>query len=137
MAYYRFSLLVCLISIQKVNSIMSIFIIFLFSLLLSVIFSLIPSFLAQKDSPYPPMVDSFECGFECFSTSRLPFSLKFFLVVIVFLVFDIEIVILLPYCLSILHLSSTCLFIGLGISLLILLFGLLLEWYQGSFEWAS
>jgi NADH-ubiquinone oxidoreductase chain 3 len=116
---------------------MLILIIFVFSILLSLIFSLLPSVLGQKDSAHTSMVDSFECGFERFSTSRLPFSLKFFLVVMVFLVFDIEIVILLPYCLMLTHLNSINVLLGLGISLFILLFGLLLEWYQGSFEWAS
>ena len=95
---------------------------------------LLPAIFGQKDVSHHVIIDRFECGFERFSTSRLPFSLKFFLVVMVFLIFDIEIVVLLPYCLLLYNLTSLRLMIGLGMSICILLFGLLLEWYQGSFE---
>ena len=133
----RFSIFVRLISIQKALSIVVLLVILTLVIFISLIFRLLPSFLGQKDVAHYIIMDSFECGFERFSTSRLPFSLKFFLVVIVFLVFDIEIVILLPYCFIITNLTPGFLITGLGTSLIILLFGLLLEWYQGSFEWAA
>nr|YP_010535408.1 NADH dehydrogenase subunit 3 [Argas ricei]UYB77982.1 NADH dehydrogenase subunit 3 [Argas sp. San Antonio ARK-2022a]UYB77995.1 NADH dehydrogenase subunit 3 [Argas ricei] len=76
----------------------------------------------------------FECGFDPFSISRLPFSLRFFMITIIFLIFDIEIIILLP----IPFLSQTpnwnypLIFI---IIIMIILFGLLYEWKKGMIEW--
>nr|YP_008758087.1 NADH dehydrogenase subunit 3 [Jellisonia amadoi]AGW80401.1 NADH dehydrogenase subunit 3 [Jellisonia amadoi] len=83
----------------------------------------------EKNSP-------FECGFDPFSSSRLPFSLHFFLIAIIFLIFDIEIALLLP---MILIFSSSIKFYWLITSIifiLILLLGLYYEWYQGMLNWS-
>lgn len=75
----------------------------------------------------------FECGFDPFSFSRVPFSLKFFYIGIVFLIFDVEIVIILPFPLSIrlnLYLFSSFLFVNL-----IIILGLILEWKLGIIDW--
>nr|YP_010737973.1 NADH dehydrogenase subunit 3 [Neopsylla specialis]WEQ92383.1 NADH dehydrogenase subunit 3 [Neopsylla specialis] len=83
----------------------------------------------EKNSP-------FECGFDPFSSSRLPFSLHFFLIAIIFLIFDIEIALLLP--LVILYSSSMQInFMITGIIfLMILLIGLYYEWNQKMLDWA-
>nr|YP_010836247.1 NADH dehydrogenase subunit 3 [Paradoxopsyllus custodis]YP_011004243.1 NADH dehydrogenase subunit 3 [Macrostylophora euteles]WGC90509.1 NADH dehydrogenase subunit 3 [Paradoxopsyllus custodis]WPS93592.1 NADH dehydrogenase subunit 3 [Macrostylophora euteles] len=83
----------------------------------------------EKNSP-------FECGFDPFSSSRLPFSLHFFLIAIIFLIFDIEIALLLP---MILIYSSSIKFYWLITSIIfiiILLIGLYYEWYQGMLNWS-
>uniref|UniRef100_UPI0030FF1649 NADH dehydrogenase subunit 3 n=1 Tax=Citellophilus tesquorum TaxID=506900 RepID=UPI0030FF1649 len=83
----------------------------------------------EKNSP-------FECGFDPFSSSRLPFSLHFFLIAIIFLIFDIEIALLLP---MILIYSSSIKLYWLITSItfiLILLIGLYYEWYQGMLNWS-
>nr|APX40804.1 NADH dehydrogenase subunit 3 [Phyllotreta tetrastigma] len=82
----------------------------------------------EKNSP-------FECGFDPISSSRLPFSLHFFLIAIIFLIFDIEIVLLFPLILT---LKLTNLFLYSFILLWfisILIFGLVHEWAQGALEW--
>nr|AUG33515.1 NADH dehydrogenase subunit 3 [Cerconychia flectospina] len=84
----------------------------------------------EKSSP-------FECGFDPKSSSRLPFSLRFFLIAVIFLIFDVEIALLLP---MILILSSSNLMVWMSTSfffLLILLLGLFHEWNQGALEWAN
>nr|YP_009871073.1 NADH dehydrogenase subunit 3 [Phascolosoma similis]QKS32585.1 NADH dehydrogenase subunit 3 [Phascolosoma similis] len=81
----------------------------------------------EKQSP-------FECGFDPKSSARLPFSLRFFLLSVIFLVFDIEIALLLPAPMMIFWGSKTFI-ICIMIFLLILTIGTLHEWNQGSLNW--
>nr|AYC65890.1 NADH dehydrogenase subunit 3 [Amyrsidea minuta] len=77
---------------------------------------------------------AFECGFESLFLTRVPFSNQFFQITIVFLVFDLEVVIFLPFiCYSWMdeHLLLT-----LSILLILLLVGLIIEWYDHSLEWS-
>uniref|UniRef100_A0AAU7VB11 NADH-ubiquinone oxidoreductase chain 3 n=1 Tax=Stenopsocus dactylinus TaxID=3074940 RepID=A0AAU7VB11_9NEOP len=80
---------------------------------------------------------AFECGFDQKSSSRLPFSMQFFLITIIFLIFDVEIALLLPavtiYSLVNLH---TWLFLNM-VFILILLVGVTHEWAQGMLEWSK
>nr|YP_010364862.1 NADH dehydrogenase subunit 3 [Lamellidens marginalis]QTW91593.1 NADH dehydrogenase subunit 3 [Lamellidens marginalis] len=83
----------------------------------------------EKSSP-------FECGFDPFGSSRVPFSLRFFLLAVVFVVFDVEIVLLFPVVLVI---GSPSMWIwsywGLIIFLVLLFGGVVHEWREGSLEW--
>nr|AEX09220.1 NADH dehydrogenase-like subunit 3 [Pandinus cavimanus] len=75
---------------------------------------------------------SFECGFEPFNSSRLSFSLQFFLIGIIFLIFDVEVALLppVPLCYGgVIYFFITFFFV------LFLLFGLYFEWIQGTLEW--
>nr|YP_006234410.1 NADH dehydrogenase subunit 3 [Bothriocroton undatum]AET63058.1 NADH dehydrogenase subunit 3 [Bothriocroton undatum] len=76
----------------------------------------------------------FECGFDPFSCSRMPFSLKFFFIGIVFLVFDVEIVIILPFPILLENKSFSILFSFMLINLIIM-FGLVYEWNLGMIDW--
>nr|QHZ87385.1 NADH dehydrogenase subunit 3 [Isonychia sp. XL-2019] len=79
----------------------------------------------------------FECGFDPKSSSRLPFSLRFFLIAVIFLIFDVEIALLLPLII-LFPFSSPLIWGGAGIFfLLILLLGLYHEWQQGALNWAN
>uniref|UniRef100_A0A6H0N3B9 NADH-ubiquinone oxidoreductase chain 3 n=1 Tax=Cnemoplites australis TaxID=2547837 RepID=A0A6H0N3B9_9CUCU len=84
----------------------------------------------EKSSP-------FECGFDPKTQARLPFSLQFFLVAVIFLIFDVEITLLLPMIKtltisSMLSYTFTVLFF-----LIILIIGLFHEWNQGALDWAK
>nr|YP_010933629.1 NADH dehydrogenase subunit 3 [Ptychadena cooperi]WKT09488.1 NADH dehydrogenase subunit 3 [Ptychadena cooperi]WKT09501.1 NADH dehydrogenase subunit 3 [Ptychadena cooperi]WKT09514.1 NADH dehydrogenase subunit 3 [Ptychadena cooperi]WKT09527.1 NADH dehydrogenase subunit 3 [Ptychadena cooperi]WKT09540.1 NADH dehydrogenase subunit 3 [Ptychadena cooperi] len=84
----------------------------------------------EKLSPY-------ECGFDPLGSARLPYSMRFFLVAILFLLFDLEIALLLPSPWAIhLHTPSTTIFWSLTI-LILLTLGFLYEWMQGGLEWAE
>lgn len=79
----------------------------------------------------------FECGFDPVQSARLPFSLRFFLLAIIFLIFDIEIVLLFPILLAINWSSSVRLIFASFLFLLILVVGLFHEWNEGSLNWAN
>nr|YP_009338589.1 NADH dehydrogenase subunit 3 [Simulium variegatum]ANS71660.1 NADH dehydrogenase subunit 3 [Simulium variegatum] len=84
----------------------------------------------EKSSP-------FECGFDPMNSARLPFSLRFFLIAIIFLIFDVEIALILPTIMifqtsNMIWWTSTTLFF-----IFILLIGLYHEWNQGALNWSS
>nr|QOD97976.1 NADH dehydrogenase subunit 3 [Probosciger aterrimus] len=85
---------------------------------------------SEKLSPY-------ECGFDPLGSARLPFSIRFFLVAILFLLFDLEIALLLPlpWAVQLKHPITTL--IWTSIIILLLTLGLIYEWVQGGLEWAE
>nr|VFU78770.1 NADH dehydrogenase subunit 3 [Proasellus karamani] len=79
----------------------------------------------------------FECGFNPTSTSRLPFSLRFFVIAVIFLVFDVEIVLLLPMSSS-WEISNTSYWtLSYLLFLVILLIGTIYEWSYGALSWKN
>lgn len=84
----------------------------------------------EKSSP-------FECGFDPIKSARLPFSLRFFLLAIIFLIFDVEIVLLFPILMRIRGRYSLTIVLGTFIFLGILIVGLFHEWNEGSLDWAQ
>jgi NADH-quinone oxidoreductase subunit A len=82
---------------------------------------------AQKLSPY-------ECGFEAFEDSRMKFDVRYYLVAILFIVFDLEIAFLFPWAVV---LDSIGVFglVAMGIFLFILVVGFIYEWKKGALEW--
>ena len=82
---------------------------------------------AAKDSP-------FECGFEAFEDARMKFDVRYYLVAILFIIFDLEIAFLFPWAIV---LDKIGLFglISMGIFLSILIIGFIYEWKKGALEW--
>nr|AMW67962.1 NADH dehydrogenase subunit 3 [Psychopsis coelivaga] len=102
---------------------------------ISMIMMLIASILSKKSFYDREKNSPFECGFDPKSSARLPFSLHFFLIAIIFLIFDVEIALLLPIII-IMNFSNLILWISVSMFfILILLMGLYHEWNQGALEW--
>nr|ANJ70322.1 NADH dehydrogenase subunit 3 [Athous haemorrhoidalis] len=83
----------------------------------------------EKSSP-------FECGFDPKSSARIPFSLQFFLIAVIFLIFDVEITLLLPLIVTMKTTNMMSFSMITFIFLFILLLGLYHEWKQGALNWA-
>nr|ACU87940.1 NADH dehydrogenase subunit 3 [Chelidorhynx hypoxanthus] len=106
------------------------------SLTLSLILTALNFWLAQT-TPDSEKLSPYECGFDPLGSARLPFSIRFFLVAILFLLFDLEIALLLPLPWAIqLHSPITTL-TWASILILLLTLGLVYEWLQGGLEWAE
>nr|AIY62016.1 NADH dehydrogenase subunit 3 [Constrictotermes cavifrons] len=84
----------------------------------------------EKSSP-------FECGFDPKNSARLPFSSRFFLIAVIFMIFDVEIALLLPMPITMMTSKMSSWMAISSIFLLILIIGLYHEWNQGSLEWTN
>jgi len=82
---------------------------------------------SDKLSPY-------ECGFEAFEDSRMKFDVRYYLVAILFIIFDLEIAFLFPWAISLDAVGGFGL-ISMGIFLAILVVGFIYEWKKGALEW--
>nr|QXU59872.1 NADH dehydrogenase subunit 3 [Agelastes niger] len=106
------------------------------SLALSTVLTALNFWLAQM-TPDSEKLSPYECGFDPLGSARLPFSIRFFLVAILFLLFDLEIALLLPlpWAIQLQSPLTTLTWTTTIISLLTL--GLIYEWTQGGLEWAE
>ena len=109
-------------------------IIFLFIALgLSVGF-IVLNFLFSPKNPDPEKLSAYECGFEAFGDSRMEFDVRFYLVAILFIIFDLEIAFLFPWAISLGSLGPLG-FWSMMIFLLILTIGFIYEWKKGALDW--
>ena len=109
-------------------------IIFLFiSLLLSIGFIVI-NYIASPSNPDPEKLSAYECGFEAFDNARVEFDVRFYLVAILFIIFDLEIAFLFPWAISLGNIGLLG-FYSMMTFLFILTVGFIYEWKKGALEW--
>nr|YP_009494656.1 NADH dehydrogenase subunit 3 [Bathyraja multispinis]AWO66449.1 NADH dehydrogenase subunit 3 [Bathyraja multispinis] len=112
----------------------------MFSISMTALISLILVFIAfwlPTINPDNEKLSPYECGFDPLGSARLPFSLRFFLVAILFLLFDLEIALLLPLPWGDQLYSPFITIIWASIIIILLTLGLVYEWLQGGLEWAE
>ena len=84
--------------------------------------------------PDKEKLSAYECGFEAFSDSRMKFDVRYYLVAILFIVFDLEIAFLFPWAVALDHIGVVAL-AAMGVFLLVLVVGFIYEWKKGALEW--
>jgi NADH-quinone oxidoreductase subunit A len=92
------------------------------------------SFIVAKQNPDPEKLSAYECGFPAFTDARAKFDVRFYLISILFIIFDLEIAFLFPWAVALgdiglLGFWSMMLFLG------ILSVGFIYEWKKGALEW--
>ena len=92
------------------------------------------NFVFSPKNPDPEKLSAYECGFEPFNDSRMEFDVRFYLVAILFIIFDLEIAFLFPWAVGFQHIGSLG-FWSMMLFLLILTIGFLYEWKKGALEW--
>jgi NADH-quinone oxidoreductase subunit A len=90
--------------------------------------------LSSRHRGDPEKLSPYECGFEPFEDNRMKFDVRYYLVAILFIIFDLEIAFLFPWAVS-LHRTGGFGLIAMGIFLLILIIGFAYEWKKGALEW--
>ena len=112
---------------------LSIFIFIFVAFGLSIVFIAL-NFLFAPKNPDAEKLSAYECGFEAFSDSRMEFDVRFYLVAILFIIFDLEIAFLFPWAISLGSLGSLG-FSSMIIFLSILTIGFIYEWKKGALDW--
>ena len=92
------------------------------------------NFLASPSNPDPEKLSAYECGFEAFDDSRMEFDVRFYLVAILFIIFDLEIAFLFPWAISLGNIGILG-FSSMMIFLFILTIGFIYEWKKGALDW--
>jgi len=92
------------------------------------------SFLVARQKPDSEKLSAYECGFEAFGDARARFDVRFYLVAILFIIFDLEVAFLFPWAVA-LHSIGTFGFWSMMVFLGVLTLGFVYEWKKGALEW--
>ncbi len=92
------------------------------------------SYLAARQNPDSEKVSAYECGFEPFDDARGRFDVRFYLVAILFIIFDLEVAFLFPWAISLEAIGSFG-FWSMMVFLAVLTIGFVYEWRKGALEW--
>ena len=119
--------------IEFLKDYFSILIFLLIELALSIGFVVL-NYIFSPKKPDPEKLSTYECGFEPFSDSRIQFDVRFYLVAILFIIFDLEIAFLFPWAISLSNIGQLG-FWSMMVFLMILTVGFVYEWKKGALEW--
>lgn len=106
-------------------------------LVMGVVFGVVPVILGRLVAPHRPDADKlspYECGFEAFEDSRMKFDVRYYLVAILFIIFDLEIAFLFPWAVVLKQIGMFG-FLAMVLFLTILVVGFIYEWKKGALEW--
>ena len=118
---------------EFLNNYLTIIIFLVIALILSFGF-LILNFAFSPNNPDPEKLSAYECGFEPFNDSRMEFDIRFYLVAILFIIFDLEIAFLFPWAITLGNIGYFG-FFSMMLFLFILTIGFIYEWKKGALDW--
>ncbi len=95
---------------------------------------LVAPFLVAYQSPDPEKLSAYECGFNAFDDARMKFDIRFYLVSLLFIIFDLEVAFLFPWAASF-HRIGALGFWSMIVFLGVLTIGFVYEWKKGALEW--
>ena len=95
---------------------------------------LIAPFLVAFQQPDPEKLSAYECGFNAFDDARMKFDVRFYLVAILFIIFDLEVAFLFPWAIT-LGTTGVFAFCSMMVFLAVLTVGFAYEWKKGALEW--
>ena len=104
---------------------------------ISLVFLVVP-FLIAPNKPDPQKLSAYECGFEAFGDARMKFDVRFYLVSLLFIIFDLEVAFLFPWAITLIHVgyhAAVFLFWSMMAFLGVLTIGFVYEWRKGALEW--
>ena len=96
--------------------------------------TIVLSFLVAKQKPDSEKLSAYECGFEAFSDARARFDVRFYLVAILFIIFDLEVAFLFPWAVALGDIGTFG-FWSMMIFLTVLTVGFIYEWRKGALDW--
>ena len=120
-------------SLEFLNNYLTIIIFLAIALLLSLGFVVL-NFAFSPKNPDPEKLSAYECGFEPFNDSRMEFDIRFYLVAILFIIFDLEIAFLFPWAITLGNIGYFG-FFSMMLFLFILTIGFIYEWKKGALDW--
>ena len=106
-------------------------------ILVGLAFGIVPMALGKllaPNRPDPEKLSPYECGFEAFEDARMKFDVRYYLVAILFILFDLEIAFLFPWAVVLQDVGFEG-FVAMMIFLLVLIVGFAYEWKKGALEW--
>jgi len=106
-------------------------------LIMGALFGLMPmmaGFMVGPNRPDSEKLSPYECGFEAFEDSRMKFDVRYYLVAILFIIFDLEIAFLFPWAIVLDEVGMYG-FLAMVIFLAVLVVGFIYEWKKGALEW--
>ena len=95
---------------------------------------LVAPFLVAFKSPDPEKLSAYECGFNAFDDARMKFDVRFYLVAILFIIFDLEVAFLFPWAITLGEIGVFG-FLSMVAFLAVLTVGFIYEWCKGALEW--
>nr|QCF39708.1 NADH dehydrogenase subunit 3 [Glomeridesmus spelaeus] len=105
------------------------------SIIIPIILSMLSFITTKKKMTNREKISPFECGFDPKNSARSPFSLRFFLITVIFLIFDVEIALFLPIPIIFNVTKTPSMIISSLMFILIIIFGLYIEWLNGALKW--
>ncbi len=95
---------------------------------------IVAAWLVAPNDPDPEKLSAYECGFNAFDDARMKFDIRFYLVSILFIIFDLEIAFLFPWAVAFADMSMAA-FWSMMVFLAVLTVGFAYEWKKGALEW--